>query len=347
METLAGIAVADLDHALERCAPALAKLRDGRVFLTGGTGFFGRWLLAAIVRANRTRALGLRACVLTRAPAAFASACPELATDPALELVAGDGRDFAPPPGAFSHVVHGATSTSAAGETHPFELLDTIVAGARRVLDFAVASGVRDVLYLSSGAVYGAQGELERVAETHLGACDPLEPLSTYGEGKRLAEHLCALYRQQHGLAPRVARCFAFVGPHLQLDGRFAIGNFIADAIAGRAIRIAGDGAPLRSYLFMGDLVAWLLCILTEGAPGRAYNVGSDQACSLRELAELVARTVPGARGVEVQGAAHSAPSRMRYVPSVERARSELGREVWTPLERAIERTASWARTQA
>ena len=292
-----GIALADLDAALARCEPALETLRDGRLFLTGGTGFFGRWLLAALARASSSRA-------------SFARACPGLASDPLFDFVAGDVRDFAAPEGAFSHVIHGATDTSAAGDAQPFELLDTIVAGTRRVLDFALAAGARDVLHLSSGAIYGPQDALERVPE----------------------------------LAPRVARGFAFVGAHLPLNGRLAIGNFIADAVAGRAIRIAGDGSPLRSYLFAGDLVAWLLRILTAGIRGRVYNVGSDVAYTLREVAEIVARNVPGARGVEVQGATIVHP-RARYVPDVERARSELGLEVWTPLDAAVQRTAAWAQT--
>jgi nucleoside-diphosphate-sugar epimerase len=356
VETLNGIAVADLELALDRSQRALDALRDGRLFLTGGTGFFGRWLLAALARANRTRGLGLRVCVLTRARAAFARACPELAAEPTFEWLEGDVRDFAAPQGAFSHVIHAATDTSAAADARPLELHDSIVLGTRRVLELARAARVPDLLYVSSGAIYGAQGSLERLAETHPGACDPLELGSVYGESKRMAEQLCAVYRQQHGLLPRVARCFAFVGPHLPLAAHFALGNFIADAVAGRPVRIAGDGKPLRSYLYAGDLVVWLLTILIDGAAGRAYNVGSDAGHSLLEVAELVARTVPGSRGIELLGAPSVqrrrvetavAPHRLRYVPSVERARAELGLEVWTPLPAAIERTASWARTQA
>jgi dTDP-glucose 4,6-dehydratase len=342
-ETFNGIPVRDLELALDRSQRALPALRDGRVFVTGGTGFFGRWLLSAIVHANRTRKLKLRVSVLTRSRAAFVRACPELAADSTLELVDGDVRGFVSPQGAFSHVIHGATDTSAAGDVDPLELLDSIVLGTRRVLDFALAAGARDLLYLSSGAVYGAQGQLAHLAETEPGAGDPLDPATTYGQGKRIAEHLCALYRERHGIAVRVARGFAFVGPHLPLSA-FAIGNFIGDAIAGRPIRIAGDGSPVRSYLYAGDLVAWLLSILVFGASGRAYNVGSDEARSLREVAEVVASSVEGACGVEVHGVADG-NLRVRYVPSVERARNELGLEVWTPLELAVRRTADWART--
>jgi len=343
MERLNGIAIADLDAALDRADRVLPALRGGRLFLTGGTGFFGRWLLSAIARANLTRGLALRVTVLTRSSAAFQRASPELAAHEPFSFLDGDVRDFAAPDGAFSHVIHAATDTSAAANARPLELLDTIVAGTRRVLDFAVSSGAHDFLYVSSGAVYGPQGGLERVAETQLAACDPLELGSVYGESKRLCEQLCAVYRVQHGLAPRVARCFAFVGPLMPLDAHFAIGNFIADAVAGRAIRITGDGTAVRSYLYAGDLVAWLLRILIEGTSVRAYNVGSDTGRDLLEIAQLVARVVPSARGVEVQGAPSTSP-RHRYLPSIDRARSELDLEVWTSLEQGVAQTASWAR---
>ncbi|HMI90975.1 MAG TPA: NAD-dependent epimerase/dehydratase family protein [Polyangiales bacterium] len=350
VERLNGIPIADLDAALDRAERVLPALRDGRLFITGGTGFFGRWLLSAIARANLSRGLGLRVTVLTRSRAGFQRSNGELAAHDRFSFLDGDVRDFAAPEGAFSHVIHAATDTSAAANARPLELLDTIVAGTRRVLDFAVSSGARDLLYVSSGAVYGPQGALEHIAETHLGACDPLEIGSVYGESKRFAEQLCAVYRAQHALAPRVARCFAFVGPLLPLDAHFAIGNFIADAVAGRTIRITGDGTAVRSYLYAGDLVAWLLRILIEGTPGRAYNVGSDQGHDLLEVAQLVARVVPSARGIDVQGAQgarspSTTPQRHRYLPSIERARLELELDAWTPLEQAVAQTASWARS--
>ena len=137
-------------------------------------------------------------------------------------------------------------------------------------------------------------------------------------------------------------RCFAFAGPLLPLDAHFAIGNFIADGIAGRTIEIKGDGTPVRSYMYPTDLVVWLWTILLRGEASRPYNVGSDQGVDLRKLATMI-----GARcGVDVivrSQPIDGGPSH-RYVPSTERARVELGLTSEVDLEAVIDRTVSWAK---
>ena len=145
-----------------------------------------------------------------------------------------------------------------------------------------------------------------------------------------------------------VARCFAFIGPHLPLAAHFAIGNFTGAAISNREIHIKGDGTPRRSWLYMSDLAAWLWTMLAQGAPGRAYNVGSDEAYSIAEAATLTANVLrPDGEGgsalpIRIDGTPTPGAPLNSYVPSVERARSELGLHVAVPLAEALRRTAAW-----
>ena len=342
---------ADLDHILTHTPGLWEQFAGASIFITGGTGFFGHWLLASFAASNDRFHLNARAVVLTRNPEKFRAGVPELASHPAISFHPGDVRDFTFPSGAFTHVIHAATPASAALNTaQPLEMIDMIVQGTRHTLDFARHSGAREFLLCSSGAVYGRQPpELDRVAEDYNGAPDCLDPHFAYAEGKRMAELLCATYARDTAAAPlaaKIARCYAFIGPYLPLDAHFAAGNFLRDTLAGRPIVIQGDGTPCRSYLYAADLMIWLWTILAKGQSGRAYNVGSETAVSIRDLAQATVDAIAPGTPVEIKGT--PVPGRLpeRYVPSTDRARAELQLQEYIDLSDAIRRTAAWHRAR-
>jgi nucleoside-diphosphate-sugar epimerase len=338
--------VADLDAILER-TPAVWRALDGqRLFMTGGTGFFGRWMLGSLLWAQRQHGIKVETVVMSRDPAAFLARFPEVARQPGVSWHAGDVRHAVFPRGEFSHVLHLATDSRTDVVAQPLRLLDDIVRGTRRVLEFSVHQArARRLLYVSSGAVYGAQPpEVEQLTEQYHGAPSTSDPASVYGNAKRLAEQMCTVYAQQTDLEVKIARCFAFVGPHLPLDTHFAVGNFIRDALYAGQVRVNSTGTALRSYLYAADLAVWLWRILMDGVSGRPYNVGSDHAVSIGELAHLVRDVVAPDKPVAIRAEEEKNPGRTRYVPSIRQARDDLQLEVWTPLAEAIARTADWDR---
>ena len=342
-EHMPPVSAEDLNSTVAIAHSAFEELRGARVFLTGGTGFFGHTLLESLLHANAVLGLGVRATVLTRSAERFRERSPHIAHHPAITLLEGDIRSFEFPADAHTHVLHAATDSVVAPGAPAYELSESIVDGTRRVLQFALATGARRLLYVSSGAVYGRGIDtLTHIPETYAGAPDPLLLSSGYDEAKRMAEHLCVAYSRDTPLECSVARCFAFVGPHLPLDAHFAIGNFIRDAIAGRPIHIRGDGTPLRSYLYTSDLAAWLWTMLVRAPANRAYNVGSDAAVSIGELARTVAAALRPGLEIRVDGKASAGAAPSTYVPDVCRAREELGLEVTVDLPTAIRRTAAW-----
>jgi nucleoside-diphosphate-sugar epimerase len=333
----------ELDQVVARTRGLWEELRGARVFVTGGTGFFGCWLLETFLWANDHLRLDASVVVLTRDGSAFARKAPHLACHPAVTLHDGDVRTFELTDRTFSHVIHAATYSGATRDDRDrLQMFDTIVGGTRRTLEFARRSGARRLLLTSSGAVYGRQpAELTHVPEEYVGGPDPTDAGQVYAEAKRAAEMLCAVYADAH-LRPTIARCFAFVGPYLSLDVHFAVVSFIRDALQGGPIRVSGDGTTYRSYLYAADLAIWLWTILLRGQSTRPYNVGSAEALTIQELARVVAQTFGSGLEIEVAHRPIAGMPAERYVPDVTRAEAELGLRPTVSLADGIRRTVAW-----
>lgn len=330
---------------LQRCHEVLGlnawqALAGRRLFFTGGTGFVGKWMLGALLDADRRLRLGCHVTVLSRDPLAFLRDWPALRDR--VTAVAGDVRSVALPGATFDVVVHAATDVAA--HSPPREIFSTCVEGTRRVLDFAHESGARQLLLVSSGAVYGPlPAGMTRVPETHAGGPDPLLASSAYAEGKRVSEWL-ACRAADDGLQVGIARVFALVGPHLPLDRHLAIGNFVKAALDGTDIVIEGDGTPHRSYLYAADMAAWLWAVLLRGRSGTAYNVGSEESLSIAQLAARVRGVLEQATTVRVRKQAQPGAAVQHYVPDTARARHDLHLPPTLDLDEAIVRTARWYR---
>jgi len=333
----------DLNAIFATLADDWPKLAGKTVFMTGGTGFIGRWMLEALADAERRLSLGTKVTILTRNPTAFAGKAPLLAAAPGFEFVAGDVLNLAHDGSNYDCVVHAATDASADLNEHdPLRMFDTIVTGTRNALDFALAANADRFFFLSSGAVYGAQpGAIEHVAEDYCGGPDLSTHRSAYGEGKRAAEMLCTIYQRQFGIDVINARIFALLGPLLSLDIHFAAGNFISDAMAGRTVIVKGAGTAARSYLYAADLAAWLWTMLLRAPCGATYNVGSEQGVTIADLAERSSRLL-GDGGFEILGKEDDGWNPGRYVPSTARIRKELQVRETVALDQAILRTALW-----
>ena len=338
----------DLVHVLTQVGDLWERVRGTRTFLTGGTGFFGPWLAESFAQANEQLGLGAELVVLSRDPDAAISRLPALRNAPAVTFWAGDVRHFEFPPGPFDLVIHGAAESSQQHHVGDHRhMFDTIVDGTRRTLAFTRDAGASRYLLLSSGAVYGRQpSSLSHVPEHYTGAPDLDDARSAYGEAKRAAEVLAAVEVERSQLSVRVARCFAFVGPHLPLDIHFAIGNFVRDAMGRGPIRIQGDGTAVRSYLYMADLAVWLWTLALSPKARGAYNVGSEEPLTILETARLVADVCRAGTPIEVLGKAVPGAPAHRYVPSTERARTELGLCQTVSVRDGVEHLVRWQHLQ-
>lgn len=339
------VIAADIQR-IARCLQ-LHELAGQRILLTGCTGFFGKWLLAMLADLNQGGA-GIDVTAVSRSPQGFLSMYPEysdsswitwLEHDIQLPLEAIQGL-------RFDLVIHAATDTLAGAQSDLLGIYDTILGGARHILDLAVQTGVRRVLFTGTGAQYGPIEFNQPVSESSLTACPSHLAGSAYAEAKRAQETLAAIYAQKYGLEVILARCFAFSGPGIALDAHFAIGNFVRDALCKDELVLQSSGSAVRSYLHGADLAGWLLTLLVRGAAANVYNVGSDKGLTIAELAhKVIARIAPG-KPVRILGVDDAAQTRSYYVPDIEKARG-LGLDDWTSLDQSIDCMAAWIREES
>ena len=310
------------------------------ILITGGTGFFGKALLNYWLANPVPQISGAKLTFISRDPARFMTDCGHLLKPLSARVLAADVQlPESLPESNYSHVLHAATDSTRGLSLSPLQRYDQIVIGTRNILDLAVRCGAKRLLLTSSGGVYGAQPPtLAALPESYHGMPDPLNPENAYSVGKRAAEHLAALYENQYGISTVIARCFAFVGPDLPLDGNFAIGNFIRDALSGSEIIVKGDGTPQRTYMHQDDLARWLTTMLIEDTPSRVYNVGSAEPITVGDLAHVVAKIAANDSKVRILKTPPTGPSaeRVRYIPDVDRAATELNLRTNYDLQSAL-----------
>ena len=340
----------DLLHVVKEAGGVWEELRGRTIFVTGATGFVGRWMLESLLAADYTHGLDVRVVALSRDPDRFRSANPHLAVWSGLRWVAGSVTTLIPAAldCPVDLVIHLATEADlAATLADPNAATEVIVGGTLRVLEAASQAGARRFLFTSSGSVYGPRPEgVTLVAEDYpLPSAGPgKRDAGTVGaEAKRQAEKYCADFTTKGRIDAVIARCFTFAGPGLPVNGKFAFGNFMGDALAGRRVTVRGNGTPVRSYMYGSDLAVWLWKLLIQGTAGGVYNVGSEHAIRLQELAETIASEL-GAPGVEVMQQRLTGEPTDCYVPSTQKVRGQLGLQETLGIRQAIHKTADWLR---
>ena len=329
---------AEADTILNRHRELFIGLRSARVLLTGGTGFVGRWLVLALLHANERLDLGCSVVLLSRDPVRSRRSTPWL-DHSRISWVQGDIRQLASDAlPTCSHLIHAAGEVGTAGQLRG---LDTAMNGTLALMRTSAATSAERFLHISSGAVYATSSDLP-VREDAAIAPELLDARFSYHHGKRAAEVLCVAGRAEGVIRHlTIARLFSAIGPYLPAGQGFAAADLVADAVAGRPLRIQGDGTARRSYLYAADLVGWLYTLLLRGDDGAAYNVGSPDVLSIAELATAISRIHPAHPRVEILGQKMDGRAGSAYFPDVTKAQDQFGLRAWTSIDSAIDRTLS------
>lgn len=337
---------ADAEAVVQGRLDRLAPLRGQHLFITGGTGFLGTWLLELVKVLNERHGFATRVTVFSRNPEAWAAQWPHLGREPWVTLQSGDIRYLAELPRDVRYVIHAAALTDRrVFASNPSAVAETNSVGTLRVLRAAtLLEDLEKFVLLSSGLVYGGQPwDLPRINEDFAGALRCGDVNAVYPESKRLAEVVAQCAISESKLPVVTLRPFAFVGPYQSLKLPWAVTDFVRDSFRGGPIRIMGDGATVRSIMYYSDFAFGVLLAAAAGKPRTTYNLGSDEPVDLLTLAQKITKYFKPVPEISLR-VGQAGHDRNRLVPDTTRLARDLGFQATVPLDAALQKAVEWHR---
>lgn len=320
------------------------RLAEHRIVVLGGTGFIGTWIAETVAALNDESGARVRVDLFGRSAASWAAAHPHMAAREDVHVKSLDVRSpFELPRDATLVLFAAGVADPRVHASDPIRVHETAVHGMAHALAASTRlEPLQRFVNLSSGLVLGGQMQDRALRESDIGALDFTRVHNVYPESRRAAENLVSLYASQYRIPVSTARAFTFLGPYQSLDVTWAANNFIRDALSGNDIRLHGDGATRRSYLYGSDAAAWLLKILVDGRDGAVYNLGGARPVSHAAVAEIVAScTVPTPRLV-YKSRPGATGRRHDFFPDLANVQSMLGLSQAFEIEAAIKRAINW-----
>jgi UDP-glucuronate 4-epimerase len=315
------------------------------IFVTGAAGFIGSHL------AERLCARGDEVIGLDNFDAFYARADKErnlarLRSDPKFTFVEGDIRDADVLDRIFGErhpevVVHLAALAGVRPSlADPVRYADVNVIGTQRVFDACRAHGVGRLVFGSSSSVYG------RDSEPPFKESDPcLTPLSPYAATKRANELMLFTAHQLYGFDVTCLRFFTVFGPRQRPD--LAIHKFARLMAAAKPIQLFGDGSTSRDYTFVDDIIDGVVAAIDQArgpAPAfRVYNLGGSRTTTLKQLVDLVAKSI--AMKPTIEWLPEQPGDMKRTLADLTLVGKALGYAPRVPIEEGIARFADWMKT--
>ncbi|MEV0680185.1 NAD-dependent epimerase/dehydratase family protein [Actinosynnema sp. NPDC050436] len=303
-----------------------------RAVVTGGAGFLGAHLCAALLRDGAEVV-----CVDD-----FSTGSPEAVApfrdEPGFELAVADVSDGLVVDGAVDLVLHFASAASPPQyAARPVATLRVGSAGTYNALRLAERCGARFVM-ASTSEVYG-DPLLHPQREDYWGNVNPVGPRSVYDEAKRFSEALTTAFGQTGAVDTGIVRIFNTYGPGMRHDDGRAVPNFVRQALAGEPLTVAGNGRQTRSLCFVDDLVRGVLALARSGLR-TPVNIGNPHEVTVLELAERIRSLAGSGSPVRFVDAAPDDPR--RRCPDITAAQRELGWSPETGLDEGLRRTIGW-----
>jgi dTDP-glucose 4,6-dehydratase len=270
-----------------------------RALVAGGAGFLGSHLC------DRLLADGYDVVCVDDFSTGRPSNVEHLLANPRFRLIAADVSEGVDVDDPLDAVLHFA---SPASPPHylalPIETLRVGSLGTFALLELARRHGAR-FLMASTSETYG-DPLVHPQPESYWGNVNPVGPRSVYDEAKRFSEAATMAYRRTYGVDAKIVRIFNTFGERMRVDDGRAIPTFVAQALRGEPLTVAGDGSQTRSICYVSDLVDGILALLRSDLSG-PVNVGNPHEVSMLDLALLI-RDLCGRRPERPSAGHHAGP---------------------------------------
>ena len=339
---------ADCRQSLTGYIPSLDCLRGQSILVTGGTGFIGKWITEVVSVLNDEEGFDIKLYLLARDMEDYRAEVPHLAALKYVTLIEQDIRNISVLPEDVRWIINAAGSPD--NRTHvsnPLKTIETFYKGTQALLDACLRlPGLNKFVHLSSNTIYGhpVTTSEKGIKENEIGVSDSNTVNAAYSEAKRMAETVCAIYRNQQKLPVVITRPFSFIGPYQNLEKPWAINNFIRDSILNGPIRILGNENTVRSYLYGSDVACWLLMALAKGKTAATYNIGGDEAISLKDLTGKITANFHNKIDVLVKySKAYPAQSSIS-IPDTSAIKKDIGVKQQISFDAALKKTIEWYR---
>jgi len=323
---------------------ALNNFKNKTIFISGASGFVGKWIIETLNYLNRNHEFNTKIYAYASSMTEAAEEYPSIYNNELISLIDGDIKNLTEINSSVSYVLHlAATPDNRVYSSNPIKAMDDIINGTSKIL--AASSrleSLHNFTILSSGAVNGPMPFKENLtSENCFYGFDSSSLSSFYAEPKRMSESLVQAYRSQFKMPVTIFRPFSFIGPYQFIDRPWAINNFIRDGLRGEAIRIIGDENTIRSYMYPSEMSLWILIGMSTDSRSNIFNIGSSDGKSLRHIAEVVEKCFGGNLGVSMNVLSNNY-SKSKFVPSIELIEQSLKLKLKVSTDDAIQKTIEW-----
>jgi nucleoside-diphosphate-sugar epimerase len=324
--------IEDLEHVFFNVGSIWPQSKT--FLITGGTGFFGRWILESIAYIETKKKSQNKYIVISRQPTHKLIENFPVLRSSHFQIVQQDMKSAFTIKEYLNYVIHAAVDVSKVKSSEKKDFLDDVLI-TENILAAVGQQKLDNFIYVSSGGVY-VNSDSKPKSENSTQTLE-LKNISTYSQAKRKSEILVEAWAKKTANSICLARCFSFVGPFA--DKNMAAMDMLHAKSENLSIKVNSPGV-VRSYMYPTDLVIALLRLLFSKNKYEIYNIGSDHAVTLKELAEKISRISTQSQVIVADNEVSAISlAGNHYVPEVSRARGELENFLSINLDQALTKT--------